>query len=99
MGIVLIELLTGMDSMDARGLAEKEGDEYIAAAAYDLAKKLSLELNARVADPIDGNMQAVKILSEVTSLCIAEVKRRKTPKQLLVRVEAAHELLMRRSSL
>jgi hypothetical protein len=39
MGIVLVELLTGMDSMDARVLAEKEGDEYLAAAAYKLARQ------------------------------------------------------------
>jgi hypothetical protein len=35
----------------------------------------------------------VKILSEVAALCIAEVKRRKTPKQLLIHVEAAYAFM------
>jgi serine/threonine protein kinase len=86
MGIVLIELLTGMDSMDARGLAETEGQENIAAATFDLARRM--HVGTTVAE--DGAIQAAKVLGEIAAFCIAALQQRKAPAQLLPRVEEAY---------
>jgi hypothetical protein len=87
MGIVLIELLTDKDSVDARFLAESEGEESIAAATFGLAR----ELHVNTTGPADGEtMQAAKVLGEVAASCIAAVKQRKTPAQLLPQVEGAY---------
>ena len=86
MGIVLIELLTDKDSVDARCLVETEGEESIAAATFNLAR----ELHVNTTGPEDGEtMHAAKVLGEVAASCIAAVKQRKTPAQLLPQVEEA----------
>ena len=85
MGIVLVELLTDMDSFDARGLADAEGGENVAAATYECAKTMHI-------GAADGAMEAAKILGEVAAACIAAAKQRKTPAQLLPRVERAYEI-------
>jgi hypothetical protein len=87
MGIVLIQLLTGKDSMDARGLVETEEVANIASATYALAKGLQ-------ADTAKGALQTAKVLGEVAASCSAEVEKRKTPTQLLPQVELAYAMVV-----
>ena len=51
---------------------------------------LARELHVNTTGPADGEtMHAAKLLGEVAASCIAAVKQRKTPAQLLPQVEEA----------